>query len=204
MKKQAYLGLNLSTRRTRKAVFLGEMELAVRLSKNSAGKPGPEMHQTKKGNQWHQGMKDHVGADADSDLVHSVKGTAANVNDVTWAQALVPGREMDVFADAGYQGVVKREGTQDIQVCWHVAMRPGKRKELDKSTPMGTIMDKLKHLKASIRAKVEHPFRVIKRQYGHVKVRYQGLAKNRAQLQTLLALSNLWMARHRLLHKHQG
>jgi IS5 family transposase len=83
-------------------------------------------------------------------------------------------------------------------------MRPGKRRVLDKSTPMGKIMDKLEHVKASIRAKVEHPFRVIKRQFGFVKVRYRGLAKNTAQLHTLFALSNLWMARHRLLQSAQG
>jgi len=173
-------------------------------TKNSTGKRDPEMHQTKKGNQWHHGMKGHIGVDAESGLVHTVVGTAANVNDVTQAHALVHGEETDVFADAGYQGVDKREETQDIDVNWHVAMRPGKRKVLDKSTPMGAIMDKLEYVKASIRAKVEHPFRVIKRQFGHVKVRYRGLMKNTAQLHTLFALSNLWMARHRLMQRLQG
>ena len=173
-------------------------------TKNSTGKRDPEMHQTKKGNQWHHGMKGHIGVDAESGLVHSVKGTAANVNDVTQAHALVHGQETDVFADAGYQGVDKREETQGIAVNWHVAMRPGKRKALDKSTPMGAIMDKLEKTKASIRAKVEHPFRVIKRQFGYVKVRYRGLMKNTAQLHTLFALSNLWMARHRLLNMARG
>ena len=173
-------------------------------TKNSSGERDPEMHQTKKGNQWHFGMKAHIGVDADSGLVHTVVGTAANVNDVTQAGALVHGEESDVFADAGYQGVAKREETQAINANWHVAMRPGKRKALDKSTPMGAIMDKLEHVKASIRAKVEHPFRVIKRQFGFVKVRYRGLTKNTAQLHTLFALSNLWMARHRLLQKAQG
>jgi IS5 family transposase len=173
-------------------------------TKNSSGERDPEMHQTKKGNQWHFGMKAHIGVDADSGLVHSVVGTAANVNDVTQASALVHGEETDVFADAGYQGVSKREEIQDIAVNWHVAMRPGKRKALDKSTPMGAIMNKLEKTKASIRAKVEHPFRVIKRQFGHVKVRYRGLMKNTAQLHTLFALSNLWMARHRLLQRAQG
>ncbi|MDP3325916.1 IS5 family transposase [Hydrogenophaga sp.] len=170
-------------------------------TKNSTGERDPEMHQTKKGNQWHFGMKAHIGVDADSGLVHAVVGTAANVNDVTQAHALVHGNETDVFADAGYQGVDKREETQDIDVDWHVAMRPGKRKTLDKSTPMGAIMDKLEKTKASIRAKVEHPFRVIKRQFGHVKVRYRGLAKNTAQLHTLFALSNLWMVRRALLQE---
>lgn len=168
-------------------------------TKNSTGERDPEMHQTKKGNQWYFGMKAHIGVDADSGLVHTVVGTAANVNDVTQASALVHGEETDVFADAGYQGVDKREETQDIDVDWHVAMRPGKRRVLDKSTPMGAIMEQLEKTKASIRAKVEHPFRVIKRQFGHVKVRYRGLAKNTAQLHTLFALSNLWMVRRALL-----
>ena len=173
-------------------------------TKNSSGERDPEMHQTKKGNQWHFGMKAHIGVDADSGLVHTVVGTAANVNDVTQASALVHGEESDVFADAGYQGVSKREETQDIEATWHVAMRPGKRKALDRSTPMGAVMDKLEHVKASIRAKVEHPFRVIKRQFGHVKVRYRGLAKNTAQLHTLFALSNLWMVRRTLLREARG
>lgn len=168
-------------------------------TKNKDGKRDPEMHQTKKGNQWHFGMKAHIGTDAESGLVHTVVGTAANVNDVTQAHALVHGEESDVFADAGYQGVQKREETQDIDVEWHVAMRPGKRKALNKDTPMGAIMDKLEKTKASIRAIGEHPFRVIKRQFGHVKVRYRGLKKNTAQLHTLFALSNIWTVRRKLL-----
>jgi IS5 family transposase len=134
-------------------------------TKNSSDERDPEMHQTKKGNQWHFGMKAHIGVDAESGLVHTVVGTAANVNDVTQGSALVHGEETDVFADAGYAGVAKREETQSIAVDWHVAMRPGKRRVLDKNTPMGAIMDKLEKTKASIRAKVEHPFRVIKRQF---------------------------------------
>jgi IS5 family transposase len=149
-------------------------------------------------------MKAHIGVDADSGLVHTVVGTAANVNDVTQAHALVHGDETDVFADAGYQGVDKQAETQGINVNWHVAMRPGKRKALDKSTAMGAILDQLEQVKASIRAKVEHPFRVIKRQFGHVKVRYRGLAKNTAQLHTLFALSNLWMVRRTLLQEMRG
>ena len=173
-------------------------------TKNSSGERDPEMHQTKKGNEWHFGMKAHIGVDADSGLVHSVVGTAANVNDVTQASRLVHGQEADVFADAGYQGVSKREETQDIEANWHVAMRPGKRRALNKNSPMDAVLDKLEQHKASIRAKVEHPFRVIKRQFGHVKVRYRGLAKNTAQLHTLFALSNLWMVRRTLLKEARG
>ena len=83
-------------------------------------------------------------------------------------------------------------------MTWHVAMRPSKRKALS-ATPLGGLLERLEHTKASIRAKVEHPFRVIKRQFGFTKVRYRGLAKNTAALMTLFALSNLWMARRRLL-----
>ena len=173
-------------------------------TKNSSGERDPEMHQTKKGNQWHFGMKAHIGVDADSGLVHSVVGTAANVNDVTQAHALVHGQETDVLADAGYQGVDKRAETQGINVNWHVAMRPGKRKALDKNTSLGAILDQLEQAKARMRAKVEHPFRVTKRQFGHVKVRYRGLAKNTAQLHTLFALSNLWMVRRTLLQEIRG
>ena len=109
-----------------------------------------------------------------------------------------------MFANAGYQGVGKRQETQNIEVNWHVAMRPGKRKALDRNTPMGAILDQLEQAKARIRAKVEHPFRVIKRQFGHVKARYRGLTKNTAQLHTLFALSNLWMVRRRLLQEMRG
>lgn len=173
-------------------------------TKNQDGERDPDMHQTKKGNQWHFGMKAHIGVDADSGLVHTVVGTAANVNDVTQASALVHGEETVVFADAGYQGVANREEVQGIEANWHVAMRPGKRRVLDKSTPMGAILDKLEQTKARIRAKVEHPFRVIKQQFGYTKVKYRGLAKNTANLMTLFALSNLWMARRSLLRGLQG
>lgn len=171
-------------------------------TKNQDGERDPEMHQTRKGNQWHFGMKAHAGVDADSGLVHSVVTTAANAHDVTQAHALLHGEETDVFADSGYRGVDKREEiqTQHPDVNWHIAMMPGKRKVLDKDTPMGAILERLEQTKASIRAKVEHPFRVIKRQFGYVKVKYRGLAKNTANLVTLFALSNLWMVRKRLLN----
>ncbi|MHA6897272.1 IS5 family transposase [Ralstonia pseudosolanacearum] len=170
-------------------------------TKNQSGERDPEMHQTKKGNQWHFGMKAHIGVDADSGLVHTVVGTAANVNDVTQAHALVHGKEADVFGDAGYQGVDKREETQKLKVRWHVALRPGKRRALDRSTLVGKLTDELEQVKARIRAKAEHPFRVIKRQFGYLKVRYRGLMKNTQQLHTLFALSNLWMTRERLMRE---
>jgi IS5 family transposase len=166
-------------------------------TKNSTGERDSEMHQTKKGNQWHFGMKAHIGVDADSGLVHTVIGTAANVHDVTQGHGLLHGEETVVFADAGYQGVTKRDEATGVD--WHVAMRPGKRRALDKNSPWGNLLDKAEQMKASVRAKVEHPFRVIKCQFGFTKVRYKGIAKNTAQLVTLFALSNLWMARRQLL-----
>jgi IS5 family transposase len=167
-------------------------------TKNSSGERDPEMHQSKKGNQWYFGMKAHIGVDADSGLVHTVRGTAGNVSDVVEGNSLLHGEETEVFGDAGYQGAHKRpDANEDVR--WNVAMRPGKRAALDVQRPVDALINKLERLKASIRAKVEHPFRVIKRQFGHVKVRYRGLKKNTAQLFTLFALSNLWMARHKLM-----
>ena len=175
-------------------------------TKNSTGARDPEMHQTKKGNQWHFGMKAHIGVDADSGLVHTVVGTAANAHDVTQACALLHGQETDVFGDSGYRGVHKREEVIQTHpdVAWHVALMPSHRKTLDKATPMGAILDAVEKTKARIRAKVEHAFRVIKCQFGHRKTRYRGLAKNTHQLQVLFALSNLWMVRKRVLQEAVG
>ncbi len=173
-------------------------------TKNRSGQRDPEMHQTKKGNQWHFGMKAHIGVDADSGLVHSVVGTAANVNDVTQAHVLVHGEEVDVHLDAGYQGVQKRADTQHIEATWHVAMRPGKRRALAKDQLINQLVAQLETIKARMRAKVEHPFRVLKQQFGYAKVRYRGLVKNTAQIVTLFALGNLWMARRRLLQQAMG
>jgi IS5 family transposase len=166
-------------------------------TKNSTGERDPQMHQSKKGNQWYFGMKAHIGVDAESGLVHTVRGTSGNVNDVVEANALLHGEESEAFGDAGYQGVEKRDDANP-DVRWNVAMRPGKRKALDKTKTVEQLQDQLERLKASIRAKVEHPFRLIKRQFGHVKVRYRGLKKNTAQLVTLFALSNLWMVRKKI------
>ena len=166
-------------------------------TKNKSGERDPEMHQTKKGNQWHFGMKAHIGVDADSGLVHTVIGTAANVNDVTQAGALLHGQETVAFGDAGYRGVDKRPEAQGP--TWLVAMQPSKRKALDTTRKWARLLEKAEQLKARVRAKVEHPFRVVKQQFGHAKVRYRGLAKNTARLTMLFALSNLWMARRQVL-----
>ena len=167
-------------------------------TKNKGKARDPQMHSSKKGNQWYFGMKAHIGVDADSGLVHTVRGTSGHVSDITEANALLHGQETVAFGDAGYQGVEKRPDA-NAQVNWHVAMRPGKRRALDKTKPLDALIDKIEKLKSQMRAKVEHPFRVVKRQFGFVKVRYRGLKKNTAQLVTLFALSNLWMVRGKLI-----
>ena len=166
-------------------------------TKNADGERDPEMRQTKKGNNWYFGMKAHIGVDTHSGLVHTVAGTAANVNDLNMAGALLHGDEEAAFGDAGYQGVHKR--TEAAGPTWHVAMRPGLRRKLNPFIEPDFVAERVEKMKASIRSKVEHPFRVIKRQFGFTRVRYRGLAKNTAQIVTLFALSNLWMARRALL-----
>jgi len=168
-------------------------------TKNKDGKRDPEMHQTKKGNQYYFGMKAHIGVDEESGLVHSVVGTAANVADVTQVDKLLHGVENVVCADAGYTGVEKRSEHAGREVIWQVAARRSTYRKLGKNSPLYKAKRKIEKAKAQVRAKVEHPFRVIKCQFGYVKVRFRGLAKNTAQLMTLFALSNLWMARRHLI-----
>jgi IS5 family transposase len=167
-------------------------------TKNSSGERDPEMKQSRKGQQWYFGMKCHIGVDIESGLVHTVRGTSGAVNDVTEANSLVRPGDREVYADAGYRGADKRPDAR-AGVSWNIAMRPGKRRTLDQAKPIEALTEQLEKVKAGIRARVEHPFRVIKRQFGHIKVRYRGLAKNTAQLHTLFALANLWMARRKLI-----
>ncbi len=127
--------------------------------------------------------------------------TAANVNDVTLAGDLLHGEETNAFGDAGYRGVDKREEAKGPQ--WHIAMLPGKRKQLSDS-PLGQMPEKVKKIKTSIRAMVEHRFYVIKNLFRHKKTRYRGLAKNHAQMFSLFELANLVIAKRRLLAIHGG
>jgi IS5 family transposase len=169
-------------------------------TKNKKGERDPEMHQTKKGNQWYFGMKVHIGVDKDNGLIHSVETTAANVHDLTPAAELLHGDETVVYADAGYQGIEKREEMQGKGIVFRVAMRPGKRRALPDS-PEGRLDDLIETAKAHIRAKGEHPFRVMKRQFGFQKTRFRGMLKNSCKVNVLAALANLFMARHLLLCK---
>ena len=163
-------------------------------TKNRAKARDPEMHQAKKGNEWHFGMKAHIGTDADSGLVHSLTGTAANVADITESEHLLHGDETEAYADAGYTGVAKRPEFQNSEVTWHVAEKRGKLKKMEEG-PRKDLIIQRERVKAQIRAKVEHPFHVVKNLFRHRKARYRGLFKNTAQLFTLFGLANLVLAR---------
>ncbi len=152
------------------------------------------MHQTKKGNQWHFGMKAHIGVDADTGVVHSMTATAANAHYVTEAHNLLHGGESVVWGDAGYQGVDKRVENLGLEVEWRVAMRSGSRRQLEPESEEA-LEEKAK---ASVRAKVEHPFLRLKRLFGYGKVRYRGLAKNAERLALLFGLGNLLTAEGQL------
>ncbi|RBG12023.1 IS5 family transposase, partial [Xanthomonas oryzae pv. oryzae] len=163
------------------------------------GERDPDMHQTKKGNQYDFGMKAHIGVDADSGLVHHVECTAANVADITQAHKLLHGKEDTVCGDSGYTGLEKREEMKRKRTLRYlIAEKPSKLKQIKNKREL-KLAKRWEHTKASLRAKVEHPFRVIKRQFGYVKVRYRGLVKNTAQMLTLFALSNLWLKRKELM-----
>ena len=164
-------------------------------TKNQDKQRDPEMTQTKKGNQWHFGMKAHIGVDAESGLIHTVECTTAKIADIAMLDACLHGEETIVFGDRGYH-----KANRTIE---HFA----KEGDLSILTPTkkpagGKLTDEQKafnRMLSAVRAIVEHPFRVIKRQFGFVKVRYRGLAKNTGQIVTLFALANLWLARRRLL-----
>ncbi|WP_256723297.1 IS5 family transposase [Xanthomonas oryzae] len=167
--------------------------------KNKDGVRTPEMHQTKKGNQYYFGMKAHIGVDEESGLVHHVECTAANVADITKAHKLLHGKEGTVSGDSGYTGLDKHEELRTKRkLRYLIAEKPSKLKQI-KSKRELKLTKRWEHAKASLHAKVEHLFRVIKRQFGYAKVRYRGLAKNTAQVLTLFALSNLWLTRKELM-----
>jgi IS5 family transposase len=142
----------------------------------------------------------HIGADAASGLVHSVTGTAANASDISQTHELLHGQERVVHADAGYLGVEKRPEiiARHSKVEWRVAARRGKLKEMPQSWVKDLTLGYEK-LKARVRARVEHPFHIVKNLFRHRKVRYRGLKKNTAQLEVLFALANLVIAKKSLL-----
>jgi len=167
-------------------------------TKNKASERDPEMHQTKKGNQWYFGKKIHAGVDKDSGLIHSDVTTAANVHDLTPAVELLHGEEEVVYADAGYKGIAKKPEMAGKSTEFRVVMRPDKRRALP-DIPEGKLQDLVETAKAHIRAKGEHPFRVIKQRFGIQKTRLRGMVKNRCKVNVLAALTNLFLARRQLL-----
>ena len=179
-------------------------------TKNKDKARDPEMHQTKKGNEWHFGMKAHIGVDADSGLVHSVHATAANESDVAHTHELLHGQEQRVYADAGYTGVDKRaeitkaqvEGEVRKDVQWHVATKRGEIQAMPEG-PFKALTILVERKKAQIRALVEHPFHVIKNLFRYKKVSYRGLKKNAARLYAQFALANLLLAKRALLDEER-
>ena len=163
-------------------------------TKNADKARDPEMHQSKKGNQWYFGMKAHVGADVQSGLVHSVHTTAANEADVSQTEHLLHGKEQSVWADAGYTGADKREALKDKELDWKIAEKRTKVKKLEEGSALRRLVEEIETLKAKVRSRVEHPFHIVKNLFGHRKARYKGLAKNTAQLFSLFALGNLVLA----------
>jgi IS5 family transposase len=161
-------------------------------TKNKEKQRDPEMHQTRKGNQWYFGMKAHIGADRDSKLVHTVVVTAANVADITQTSELLHGAETQVHADAGYLGVEKRAEIVALErpIDWQIARKRSAIKTMAEGQEKAAVKAAEK-VKASVRAFVEHPFHILKNIFRHRKVRYRGLAKNGHQLYTLFGLANV-------------
>ena len=160
-------------------------------TKNRQKQRDPEMHSTKKGNQWYFGMKAHIGVDMNNGLTHSLVTTAANAHDVTQVSQLLHGQEEGVMGDAGYLGAEKREETQGVKAEWIISERPGTVKKLRQDPRRNKSAINFEKMKAKVRAKVEHPFRIIKCQFGFTKTRYKGLAKNDNQLAILFTLANV-------------
>ena len=161
-------------------------------TKNAAGQRDPEMRSSKKGNQWHFGMKAHIGVDASSGLVHTAGVTSGSVHDATVMDRLIRADDTAVYGDKGYASGVRKRAAEAAGVLWAVKEKaqPGR--------PLTARQRASNRRYGKVCARVEHVFRVLKCQFGYRKVRYRGLAKNAAQLFSLLALANLYLARRTL------
>lgn len=164
-------------------------------TKNKNRKRDPDMSQSKKGNQWHFGMKAHIGVDVKSGLVHTVKTTTGKVHDAKLTDGLIRADDRAVFGDKGYVSDVRKRAARARGIYWAVKDKRKPKRVLSAS------QKKRNHKHGRVRAKVEHVFRVIKCQFKYRKVCYKGLAKNTAQIFSLMALANLYMARKRLRAK---
>ena len=162
-------------------------------TKNAKQERDPEMHQTRKGKQWYFGMKMHTGTDAESGLVHTIEATAAHVHDANMLPQLLHGAEEELYGDSAYHSKELKELAEHAGLQFNVNQRGFKHRPL-------TQRQKARNRRLSkIRAVVEHPFLVVKRLWGHAKVRYRGLAKNLAQMYTLFGLANLYRVRKRFV-----
>ncbi|MDR3628327.1 MAG: IS5 family transposase [Ignavibacteriaceae bacterium] len=165
-------------------------------TKNASKSRDPEMCQTKKGNQWYFGMKCHIGVDAGTGYIHSIEATAANIHDIAEAANLIRPDDEVVYGDAGYLGIEKRpeivEDKHKSQIDYRINQRPGKVNGFEEG-PGRDWLCYMEHQKSSVRAKVEHPFHIIKNTFGFSKVCYRGIAKNLNRLYLLAASANLLM-----------
>ena len=162
-------------------------------TKNARKKRDAQMHQTRKGKQWYFGMKVHIGVDTDSGLVHTVRGTAANVADVNVLGELLHGGEESLHGDSAYHSKELKVQAEASGIAFNVNERGTKYRLLSKT-------QRARNRRLSrVRATVEHPFLVVKRLWGHTKVRYRGIAKNLAQMHTLFALANVYRVRRQLV-----
>jgi IS5 family transposase len=163
-------------------------------TKNAGRQRDPEMASSKKGNQWHFGMKAHIGVDTAHGLVHTMEATTGKVSDYSMAETLPHGDEATAHGDRGYADNDREPDRprreDDVGPRWFV---PFKRKKGCDTTPE---RKRLNRLMSGLRSAVEHPFRILKRQFGYHKVRYRGLFKNEQNLFTRFALVNLYLARH--------
>lgn len=156
-------------------------------TKNEDKTRDPEMHQVKKGNQWHFGMKVHVGADSKTGLIHSASVTAANVHDSQQVEHLLHGNETRFYGDSAYRGRAQRERLKELAPN----AKDFTNKRAYRNTPLTEADKEANRRKSSIRAKVEHPFLILKRLWGFAKVRYRGLAKNANRAFAMLAAINI-------------
>lgn len=169
---------------------------APKSTKNKSGERDPEMHQTKKGNEWYFGMKVHAGVDAATGYVHTITGTAANIHDVSETSKLIRKDDKVVYGDSGYLGAPKREEIKNDETLSKIEFRINKRPSSLKTTDnfKGINWDKkMEHDKSAVRCKVEHPFLIVKRHMGYAKVVYRGIEKNMHRLNLLFASANLIM-----------
>ncbi|NOR71739.1 MAG: IS5 family transposase [Methylomarinum sp.] len=162
-------------------------------TKNKEKKRDPEMSSTKKGNTWHFGMKAHISVDAHSGLIHTVGVTTAKTHDAKVTSLLIREDDRAIFGDKGYVNEKLKKAARKAGVYWAVMEKAKPKKKLS------SMQNKRNKKHASIRSKVEHPFRIIKCQFGYRKTRYRGIQKNGAQVFSLMALANLYHVRQKLL-----